>query len=97
MTERGRACSAARPGPAVGAARPGKRGPQPGTVDRRHRRGRVGSPTPRAWKRSRWPGWPSELGFTTMSLYRYVASKDELLQLMWNGSAQGAEELELRG
>src|SRR5580658_3820692 len=38
-----------------------------------------------------------ELGFTTMSLYRYVASKDELLQLMWNASAQGAETLELEG
>jgi AcrR family transcriptional regulator len=38
-----------------------------------------------------------ELGFTTMSLYRYVASKDELLQLMWNASAQGAENLELQG
>lgn len=38
-----------------------------------------------------------ELGFTTMSLYRYVASKDELLQLMWNASAQGAEDLELEG
>lgn len=37
------------------------------------------------------------LGFTTMSLYRYVASKDELLQLMWNGSAQGAENLVLHG
>jgi AcrR family transcriptional regulator len=37
------------------------------------------------------------LGFTTMSLYRYVASKDELLQLMWNASAQGAEQLKLRG
>jgi AcrR family transcriptional regulator len=37
------------------------------------------------------------LGFTTMSLYRYVASKDELLQLMWNGSAQGAETLVLHG
>ena len=34
----------------------------------------------------------NELGFTTMSLYRYVTSKDELLQLMWNASAQGAEE-----
>ena len=34
-----------------------------------------------------------ELGFTTMSLYRYVTSKDELLQLMWNASAQGAEHL----
>ncbi len=37
------------------------------------------------------------LGFTTMSLYRYVASKDELLQLMWNASAEGAESLELPG
>jgi AcrR family transcriptional regulator len=39
----------------------------------------------------------SELGFTTMSLYRYVSSKDELLQLMWNASAQGAESLVLEG
>jgi AcrR family transcriptional regulator len=38
-----------------------------------------------------------ELGFTTMSLYRYVASKEGLLQLMWNASAQGAEELKLEG
>jgi len=38
-----------------------------------------------------------ELGFTTMSLYRYVASKDELLQLMWNASARDAEDLMLRG
>src|ERR1700704_415997 len=38
-----------------------------------------------------------KLGFTTMSLYRYVASKDELLQMMWNASAQGAEELVLEG
>jgi AcrR family transcriptional regulator len=37
------------------------------------------------------------LGFTTMSLYRYVTSKDQLLQLMWNGSAQGAESLVLTG
>jgi AcrR family transcriptional regulator len=37
------------------------------------------------------------LGFTTMSLYRYVTSKDELLQLMWNASAQGAESLVLSG
>jgi len=36
-----------------------------------------------------------ELGFTTMSLYRYVTSKDELLQLMWNASAQSTEELML--
>lgn len=39
----------------------------------------------------------TELGFTTMSLYRYVANKDELLALMWNASAQGAESLVLTG
>lgn len=38
-----------------------------------------------------------ELGFTTMSLYRHVASKDELLQLMWNASARGTENLVLEG
>jgi AcrR family transcriptional regulator len=39
----------------------------------------------------------AELRFTTMSLYRYVASKDELLQLMWNASALGAERLVIEG
>lgn len=39
----------------------------------------------------------TELGFTTMSLYRYVASKDELLALMWNASAQGVESLVIEG
>jgi AcrR family transcriptional regulator len=39
----------------------------------------------------------AKLRFTTMSLYRYVASKEELLQLMWNGSASGAEGLVLEG
>jgi len=39
----------------------------------------------------------TELGFTTMSLYRYVASKDELLQLMFNASALGAESLVIEG
>jgi AcrR family transcriptional regulator len=38
-----------------------------------------------------------ELGFTPMSLYRHLGGKDELLQLMWNGSAQGAEQLVLEG
>ena len=38
-----------------------------------------------------------ELGFTTMSLYRHVASKEELLQLMWNGAALGAEHLVIEG
>ncbi|HTP17951.1 MAG TPA: TetR/AcrR family transcriptional regulator [Solirubrobacteraceae bacterium] len=39
----------------------------------------------------------NELGFTTMSLYRHLTSKEELLQLMWNASAKGAEELTLKG
>jgi AcrR family transcriptional regulator len=39
----------------------------------------------------------AELHFTTMSLYRHVASKEELLQLMWNDSARGAEGLVLEG
>jgi AcrR family transcriptional regulator len=39
----------------------------------------------------------AELGFTTMSLYRYVASKEELFQLMWNAGALGAEQLVLEG
>ena len=30
------------------------------------------------------------LGFTTMSLYRHVANKEDLLQLMWNASARGS-------
>ena len=38
-----------------------------------------------------------QLGFTTMSLYRHVSSKEELLQLMWNASAQGAEEMVIAG
>jgi AcrR family transcriptional regulator len=38
-----------------------------------------------------------QVGFTTMSLYRHVASKEELLQLMWNASAQGAEGLVITG
>src|SRR5947209_15496760 len=38
-----------------------------------------------------------QLGVTTMALYRYVDNKDELLQLMWNASAQGAEALVLIG
>lgn len=37
------------------------------------------------------------VGFTTMSLYRHISNKDELLQLMWNASAEGVDELELDG
>jgi len=39
----------------------------------------------------------AELRVTTMALYRYVANKDELLQLMWNASALGAEDLVIEG
>jgi AcrR family transcriptional regulator len=39
----------------------------------------------------------AELGFTTMSLYRYVTGKEELLQLMWNASAKGAANIVLTG
>ena len=39
----------------------------------------------------------AELGVTTMALYRYVASKDELLQLMFDASALGAESLVIEG
>lgn len=38
-----------------------------------------------------------ELGFTTMSLYRYVTGKEELLQLMWNASAVGAGQYVVDG
>jgi AcrR family transcriptional regulator len=39
----------------------------------------------------------AELGFTTMSLYRHVTSKEELLQLMWNASALSSEKAVLEG
>ncbi len=39
----------------------------------------------------------AELGFTTMALYRYVDSKDELLAMMWNASALGLPEVTGRG
>src|ERR1700733_1257469 len=39
----------------------------------------------------------AKLGVTTMALYRYVANKDELLQLMWNASGLGAERLVIEG
>jgi AcrR family transcriptional regulator len=39
----------------------------------------------------------AELGFTTMSLYRHVTSKEELLQLMWNASSLSTEQVVLEG
>src|SRR3954464_11401972 len=37
------------------------------------------------------------VGFTPMSLYRYVSNKDELLQLMWNASADGIVDFKPEG
>jgi len=37
------------------------------------------------------------LGFTTMSLYRHVANKDDLLQLMWNASARNLKDRAVEG
>jgi AcrR family transcriptional regulator len=39
----------------------------------------------------------ADLGYTTMSLYRYVTNKDELLALMWNESAADADEATITG
>jgi len=39
----------------------------------------------------------AELGFTTMSLYRHVSSKEELLMLMWNASALSSDTVVLQG
>ena len=74
-----------------------RHGPKPGLSLEGNRRGRY------RCRRRRGVGGGvngpgcKELGFTTMSLYRYITSKEELLQLMWNASAQGAEELVLDG
>jgi len=38
-----------------------------------------------------------DVGFTTMALYRHVASKDELLALMWNASAREIHDVRLEG
>jgi AcrR family transcriptional regulator len=39
----------------------------------------------------------SELGFSTMSLYRHVSNKDELYQLMWNASAFTLQDWQPKG
>ena len=37
------------------------------------------------------------LGFTTMSLYRHVPNKDDLLALMWNASARNLKDRTIEG
>jgi AcrR family transcriptional regulator len=76
---------------------PGKRGPRPGLspdliVDAAIRL--ADAEGLEAVSMARVAG---ELGFTTMSLYRHVTSKEELLQLMWNASALSSEKVVLEG
>jgi len=75
----------------------GKRGPKPGLSIEAIVEAAIGIADAEGLAAVSMARVAKELGFTTMSLYRYVASKDELLQLMWNASAQGAEALELDG
>jgi AcrR family transcriptional regulator len=75
----------------------GRRGPKPGLSIEAIVKAAIGIADAEGLAAVSMARVAKELGFTTMSLYRYVASKDELLQLMWNASAQGAEGLELEG
>jgi AcrR family transcriptional regulator len=80
-----------------GRREPGRRGPKPGLSVDAIVEAAVGLADAEGLEAVSMARVAGELGFTTMSLYRYVKSKDELLQLMWNASAQGAEGLELAG
>jgi AcrR family transcriptional regulator len=75
----------------------GKRGPRPGLSADAIVAAAVGVADAEGLEAVSMARVAKELGFTTMSLYRHVASKDELLQLMWNASAVGAESLVLEG
>jgi len=75
----------------------GKRGPRPGLSAEAIAAAAIGLADAEGLEAVSMARVAHELGFTTMSLYRHVASKDELLQLMWNASALGAEDLVLSG
>jgi AcrR family transcriptional regulator len=75
----------------------GKRGPRPGLSAEAIVAAAIGVADAEGLEAVSMARVAKELGFTTMSLYRHVASKDELLQLMWNASATGAESLVLEG
>jgi AcrR family transcriptional regulator len=75
----------------------GRRGPQPGLSIDDIVAAAIGLADAEGLEAVSMAAVAKSLGFTTMSLYRYVTSKDELLQLMWNASAQGAEDLVLVG
>jgi AcrR family transcriptional regulator len=75
----------------------GKRGPKPGLSIEAIVEAAIGLADAEGLGAVSMARVAKELGFTTMSLYRYVANKDELLQLMWNASASGAEAFVIEG
>jgi AcrR family transcriptional regulator len=75
----------------------GKRGPRPGLSADAIVGAAIGLADAEGLEAVSMARVAAELGFTTMSLYRHVANKEELLQLMWNGSALGAEHLVIEG
>jgi AcrR family transcriptional regulator len=76
---------------------PGKRGPRPGLTPDAIVDAAIALADAEGLEGVSMARVATKLGFTTMSLYRYVASKEELLQLMWNASARGAETLVIEG
>jgi AcrR family transcriptional regulator len=80
-----------------GRRKPGQRGPRPGLSVDAIVRAAIDLADGEGLEAVSMARVATALGFTTMSLYRYVNSKDELLALMWNASAQGAEELVIEG
>jgi AcrR family transcriptional regulator len=80
-----------------GRREPGKRGPRPGLSADAIVAAAVRIADTEGFEAVSMARVAHELGFTTMSLYRHVTSKDELLQLMWDASTFGAENLVLGG
>jgi AcrR family transcriptional regulator len=102
VTEATRRQPAQRPLPPVlellwGRRERGKRGPRPGLSAEAIVEAAVRIADAEGLEAISMARVAAELGFTTMSLYRYVDSKDELLQLMFNASALGAESLVIEG
>jgi len=75
----------------------GKRGPRPGLSADAIAAAAIRLGDAKGLEAVSMAGVAAELGVSTMALYRYVANKDELLQLMWNASALGAEQLVIEG
>jgi AcrR family transcriptional regulator len=77
--------------------RPGRRGPKPGLSVDAVVDAAISVADHQGLEAVTMARVAEQLGVTTMALYRYVHNKDELLQLMWNASANGAEGLALAG